>query len=160
MEFNNLEELDINRTKTAEKVSSFLTKNFIHYLDKAGMHKTDLSSPQLDLTGISSHGGNSAESKMMLILDCENKCMAIIRAINNCRENVNRGVRNKTILNELYIQDLENWQVQDRLRLSETAYYNKKQDALCEFADRIEVWAYRYGTCIPDLHVYKKEENN
>ncbi|WEV42977.1 DUF1492 domain-containing protein [Lactobacillus sp. ESL0684] len=158
MEFDSLEQVDINRNKTAEKVRDFLNKDFIHYLDKAGLHKADLSSPQLDPTGVSSHGGNSAEYKMVQIIDYENKCKAIITAIKNCRENVGRGVRNRTILQDVYLKELENWQVQERLGLSEAAYYAKKQAALCEFADRIEVWAVRFGTHIPDLHIYQKEQ--
>lgn len=154
----NLENVEIDRNLTAANVRYFLSNTFINYLAKAGLHKADLSSPKLDLSGVSAHGKNSAENQMFRIFDYENKCFAINSAINNCWENPNLNIRNKTILHDRYIEELTDWQVQQKVGLSGASYREKKRDALCEFADRIEVEACRYDTRIPNLHSYKRME--
>ncbi|MCT6889091.1 MAG: hypothetical protein M3Z87_05410, partial [Lactobacillus sp.] len=76
--------LDIDQTKTAEKVKYFFKNDFERYILRAGYHRTDLSSPQLDQTGIMSHNGNSAESKMAIIFEAQHKCQAVYHAIDQC----------------------------------------------------------------------------
>lgn len=153
-----LEDIDIDRNKTAENVRDFLDGQFQTYLNRAGLHRTDLSSTQLDPTGVTSHGGNSAERKMMKIFDYEAKCMAIYAAIDNCQENPNLRIFNRSILYDSYILLLENWQIEERLGLSSSRLREKKRAALCEFADRLPVWAFRKKTKLPDLHAYSNQE--
>jgi len=153
-----LENIDIDKNKTAEKVRAFFDTEFQTYLNRAGMHRTDLSSPQLNPSGVTSHGGNSAESKMMQIFEYQAKCYAVYQAIDNCSENRARNRYNRSILKLRYISELEDWQVADRLQLSLSSCREKKNLALCEFADRLPYWAYQNGVRLPELRVFKNKE--
>ena len=153
-----LEDIDIDKVETAANASDFLEGAFITYLNRAGLHKTDLSGPQMDLAGAHAHSGNPAEKKMMDIFDYEAKCKAIYKAIDNCRENRNKRIYSRSILIDLYIKELEPWQVKERLGLSDSSYKVRKQSALCEFADRLPVWAYKAHTHLPELRKYSNEE--
>lgn len=155
-----LENIGIDKNETAEKVRCFLDDEFQTYLNRAGLHRTDLSSPKMDITGITAHGGNSQEAKVMKIFDYEAKCMAIYKTIDNCQENKNLHVYHRSILYDRFILQLEDWQVAQRINLSASRYRDIKQDALCEFAERLPVWAYRLGTRLKDLVVYSNEEVN
>lgn len=153
-----LEDIDIDKVATAAKAGEFLEGEFQTYLNRAGLHRTDLSSPQMDITGVSAHGGNSAENGMMRIFDYEAKCLAVYKAIDNCRENANKRIYSRSILVDLYIKELEPWQIRERLDLSESPYKIRRQKALCEFADRLPVWGYRLKTKLPELRVYSNKE--
>lgn len=146
---------DQNKAETAKKVRKFLEYDFQNYLNRAGMHRTDLSSPQLDPTSVSSHGGNSAENKMFRLYDYQAKCLAVYQTIMDCEENENKGIRSKSILKLRYLDDLSDSQVEARLHLSGSRYRYKKNRALCEFADRLHKWATINDTNLPDLSVYK-----
>lgn len=153
-----LEDIDIDKVATAANASDFLEGTFQTYLNRAGLHRADLSSPKMDITGVSAHGGNSAESGMMKIFDYEAKCWAIYKAIDNCRENKNKRIYSRSILIDLYIKELEPWQIKERLGLSDSSYKIRRQKALCEFADRLPVWAYRLDTHFPELRKYSNKE--
>lgn len=153
-----LENVNIDKNKTAQNVRDFLDNEFQTYLNRSGLHRYDLSSPQIDPTGVIAHGGNSQESKMMQIFDYQAKCVAIYEAIEDCIENKNMHKWHRTILHNRYIDELEDWQIAQRLSISSSRYREIKSNALCEFADRLPVWAYRYGTQLPDLRVYNNKE--
>lgn len=145
----------IDQRATARKVRIFLKYTFSDYLIKAGYHRTDLTSPQLDVAGISAHGGsNSAESKMMRIFDMQNRCKAVYHAISCCKDSSKQPFR--TILKSLYIDELEDWQVADKIGYSDSRYDDLKRYALCQFADAIDTWKTLYEVNIPDLKVPEK----
>lgn len=145
--------VQLDKVATASNVTDFLHNNLAEYLANAGMNKADLSSPQLNGTGVSHGFENSAESNMLKIFDYENKCWAIGCAINNCSK-VSRQILQSSILKELSDYD----QIM-RLNYSDRTFYRKKQEALCEFATRIQFWAYKYNTHIAELRIYQEKEN-
>lgn len=149
-----LTDVDIDRVITARNVRNFLANNFPTYLARGGLHKADLSSPKLEPTGITSHGGNSAENAMMKMFDYQAKCGAIYTAIMNCNENRNLGVYNRSILFERYINDLTDTAVMTKLGMSSSSYGEKKVVALCEFADWLPVIALRYDTKFSELRKF------
>jgi ArpU family phage transcriptional regulator len=145
--------LDIDQKETANRVRIFFKYTFPNYLIKAGFHRTDLSSPQLDLTGVASHSGNGVENKMMKILDMQNRCKAIYQAIDHCSDSPSQPFR--TILKALYIDELKDWQVANKVKYSDSRYSDLKRYALCQFADSIETWKIKYDVDIPELNIYK-----
>lgn len=154
-----LTDVDIDPVITARNVRNLLDKKFPTYLARGGLHKADLSSPKLDLTGITSHGGNSAENAMMKIFDYQAKCVAIYEAIINCSENHNLGVYNRSILFDRYIiDDLTDTDVMHKLGMSSSSYGEKKVIALCEFADWLPVIALRYDTKFNELRKFLNVE--
>ena len=147
--------VDIDRAMTANRVRKFLRSNFQVYLARAGMHKADLSSPSFESIGSSGSVKNGQEAKLMKIFDYENKCLAVYKAIEGCSHNLNYGIVNRDILECLYIQELTDSMTQDRLNIWGGAYWLKKQDALCEFADRVVVESIKLDTDIPELRVWR-----
>lgn len=153
-----LTDVDIDPVVTARNVRNLLDKKFPTYLARGGMHKADLSSPKLDPTGITSHGGNSAENAMMKIFDYQAKCGAIYEAIINCSENHNLGVYNRSILFDRYIDDLTDTKVVSKLGMSSSSYGEKKVIALCEFADWLPAIAPQYDTEFKELRKFLNVE--
>lgn len=145
--------LDIDQKATSKKVRAFFKYTFSDYLIKAGYHRTDLSSPQLDPTGVAVHGKNSAENKMVHILDMQDRCKAVYQAIDHCADSTKQPFR--TILKALYIDELEDWQVAVKVQYSDSRYTDLKRYALCQFADTIETWKTLYNVDIPEMRVPK-----
>ncbi len=160
--------LDIDQKATANRVRHFLDFNFEHYLNFAGLNASDLSviddshlsSPKMDASGVSAHGGiNHTEQSFNRIIEAENACKAIYRTIKNCRN----GERTpyQTILVENYLHYRPDITVQAMLGYSSSRYDVLKRRALCEFADRFDVWKFRYGVeYLEDLHVSKKSKKD
>lgn len=146
---------DIDQIKTAKQVRNFLKYDFASYLLKAGYHRTDLGSPQLNLTGISAHAGNAAESKMMRIFDMQNRCKAIYQAMEHCFNSPSHPY--STILKSLYIDELKDWQVANLIGYSDSRYDDLKRYALCQFADTIEPWQVVYDVDFPELKIWKNQ---
>ena len=149
--------IDIDQKLTAQKVRDFFKYNFEHYLIRAGYHRIDLSSPQLDPTGIMSHSGNSAEAKMATIFEAQDKCQAVYHAIDQCADSSKQPFR--TILKSLYIDELSDWQVAAKVQYSDSRYGDLKRYALCQFADTIDTWKLIYNVKIPELKVSKNRCN-
>lgn len=149
-----LTDIDIDRVATARNVRNFFANEFQTYLARGGVHKADLSSPRLEPTGVSSHGGNSAETAMMKIFDYQAKCAAVYTAIINCSENHNLGVYNRSILLDRYINDLTDTEAMNKLGISSSSYGEKKVVALCEFADWLPAIAPRYDTKFKELRKF------
>lgn len=153
-----LTDVDIDRVVTASNVRKFFANKFQTYLARGGLHKADLSSPDLEPTGVTSNGGNSAETSMMKIFDYQAKCGAVYTAIINCSENRNLGVYNRSILLDRYINDLTDTDVMNKLGMSSSSYGEKKVVALCEFADWLPVIALRYDTKFDELRKFLNVE--
>ncbi|MDF7683504.1 DUF1492 domain-containing protein [Lactobacillus sp. ESL0679] len=146
--------LNINQKETANRVRIFFKYTFPNYLIKAGLHRTDLKSPQLNPTGIAVHGRNSAEIRMAQIFDMQDKCRAVYQAIDHCSDSQNQPFR--TILKALYIDELKDWQVADKVKYSDSRYGDLKRYACCQFADTIETWKVIYDVDIPDLKIINR----
>lgn len=157
--------MDIDQKATANKVRNFLKFDFDRYLNFAGLNPSDLSviddthlsSPSLDASGVSSHGGiNHAETSMLRIIEAENACKAIYHAIMKCRDGGRKPY--KTILSEVYLKGMNDTAVQGLLGYESSQYDVIKRRALCEFADRWDRsrYIYRLRDDKWDMHVWKK----
>lgn len=144
--------VELDKVKTASMVNDFFSNELLDYLANAGMHRTDISSPQLTATGGSHSGGNSAEEKMLKIFDYQNKCWAIGSTINNCSDTSRKILKASVINATSDIQQIAS------LNYSDRTFYRKKQEAYCEFAMRLQYWAYRYDTNISDLRIFKNQK--
>lgn len=153
----NFKEIEMDRKRTAAKVRDFLSDSFQTYLNKAGIHRTDLSSPKMDPSGVASHSGNSAEEGMQRIFDYELKSWVIYQTMLNCTENENLHAYHRTILIDKYVKLKEDWEIADEIGLSVSRCRDIKNNALCEFAERLEPMAIRNHVRFPRLIVYKSE---
>lgn len=157
---------EINQKATANAVRNFLTYDFERFQNFAGLNVADLSviddshlsSPKMDASGVSAHGGiNHTESSFNRIIEAEQACKAIYKTIKNCRN----GSRTpyQTILADSYLRNIEDYKIQNALGYSPSRYDILKRRALCEFADRFEAWKRRYNIeYMRDLHVYENKK--
>lgn len=156
---------DIDKKQTAKTVKKFFKNQFPLYLARAGLHKSDLSSPSLSEGSAGDSSKNSAEGKMMQIFDYESKCLAVYNAIVGCSHSPNLGIFNRDILTCLYIKEMTDAMTQDFVNIWGSSYWDKKTDALCEFSERIQVEAFKLDTEIRDMRIWSdgkkvKNENN
>lgn len=161
-------DLDIDQRATANRVRHFLDFNFERYLNFAGLNASDLSviddshlsSPKMDASGVSAHGGiNHTEQSFDRIMEAEKACKAIYQTIKNCRN----GERTpyQTILTEKYLRYTSDQNIQVLLGYSPSRYDILKRRALCEFADRFDKWKEYYGVdYLDDLHVPRKSKKD
>lgn len=147
------EGMKLNKVATARNVRHFLVEDFQLYLNRAGLRRIDLSSPQLDDTGVTTHN-NSAEKKMLKIFDYQHKCIAVYQAICNCTDSEEQHIYHRTVLLDRYIKLLEDWKIYTKIGLSASRYRQVKQDALCEFAECLPVSAAKKGTEIRELRAF------
>lgn len=155
--------LEVDSKATAKNVRNFLTFKFEHFQNYAGLNVSDLSvvddshlsSPKMDASGVSSHGGiNHTESSFNRIMEAEQACKAIYKTIKNCRNGGRTPYQD--ILAKVYLQHEDDYKVQGELGYEDSQYFVKKRQALCEFADRFEKWKNWYNVpYLKDLHSYK-----
>ena len=160
------ESLDIDQKATANRVRNFLAYDFDHLLNIAGLAPNDLSvvdeshisSPRMDASGVSAHGGvNHIEQSFNRIIEAEKACHAIYKTITNCRNGNKQPYQ--TILAEAYLHNIEDFKIQSMLCYSSSQYDILKRRALCEFADRWDKWKEVYGVdYMSDLHIHKKSK--
>ena len=162
--------LDIDQKATANRVRNYLTFNFEHLLNYAGLDSNDLSviddshisSPKMDASGVSAHGGaNHTIDTYNRIMIAEKGCYAIYETIMKCRNGARKPYR--TILTEAYLHNVEDYKIQAMLSYSSSQYDILKRRALCEFADRWENAKEKYGIAelnkdFPDFHVLKNKK--
>lgn len=131
-------DLEIDPRLTARKVDHYLKHDFERYLRLCGAHRADISSPSM--SGMpSSTFGNHEEEKLLdglyaaYVVDCVQATIA------NCS---NSDLRKpyQTILIDYYLKGMQGYKVAQRIGYSDRQFANKKQLALCEFADRFEYW--------------------
>lgn len=146
-------ELDCN--KTCDKVDEFLTYDLEKLILMAGRNLTDLRSPSLSLASGHSSEANHAEASIIRGLNAEAEIRAIHHTIYHLPE------MSKIIMRDLYIYQMEGWQVADAIRYGHTQYNVLRRRAQLFFADSFDHWQ-RYMACSPiiDLHRYKKDRNN
>lgn len=155
----------IDQRATASRVRKFLKHDFERYLAYAGLNPTDLSviddthlsSPKMDASGVSAHGGvNHQEESNLRIMKAEKACHAVVRAIGNCRDGSRTPYR--TILRECYLKGLDDQKVMVLLGYEHSWFDQLKRRAECEFADRWDRWKLYYDVdYLRDLHVYLSE---
>lgn len=144
----------IDTDKTCYNVKKFFQNDFQRYLNLAGKHRTDLSSPQLDPTGVSAHGVNHQEEKLVGNFMWQTKVTAVSLAIKNCTDTPKQPY--KTILQDAYLKELPVWQITEKIGYGKTRFSQLKVKAQVEFAERLIFWKNQLEIEVPDLIVYEK----
>ncbi|WP_436341521.1 ArpU family phage packaging/lysis transcriptional regulator [Lactobacillus johnsonii] len=146
-------ELDCD--KTCDRVDEFLTEDLEKLILMSGRNLTDLRSPTLSLAPGHSNGTNHAEASIVRGLNAEAELRAIHHTIYHLPE------MSKIIMRNLYIYQMESWQVADAIRYGHTQFNTLKRRAQLFFADSFDHWQ-RYMACSPiiDLHEYKQPETD
>lgn len=142
----------LNRSDTALKVKAFFENDFDHYLNLAGAHRADISSPTMDITGIATHGLNSQDERMAVNIDAANCVTAVDHTISSCSNSGEKPYG--TILYYSYIKNISNYVIAERLGYQMTRYYELKNRALVEFAERMELWRKRDHSSLKSLLVF------
>lgn len=142
----------LNKLETAQAVKAFFEKDFDHYLNLAGAHRTDISSPTMDITGIATHGLNSQDERMAVNIDAANCVTAVDHTISSCSNSGEKPYG--TILYYSYIKNISNYVIAERLGYQMTRYYELKNRALVEFAERMELWRKRDHSSLKSLLVF------
>lgn len=145
-------ESKLNRSDTALKVKAFFENDFDHYLNLAGAHRADISSPTMDITGIATHGLNSQDERMAVNIDAANCVTAVDHTISSCSNSGEKPYG--TILYYSYIKNISNYVIAERLGYQMTRYYELKNRALVEFAERMELWRKRDHSSLKSLLVF------
>lgn len=143
---------DIDRRATAWRVIHFLNDQLDHYLALSGKHRADLKSPVLDSQPKGTPSGNASEDRMINIwlagqvVDCV--ALAMQHSRKQCQD---------VLLGQYTVDKMSNNELAEALHLSTTTFTERKQEALNEFADRLEYWVTKRGLTgeVPDLHVYR-----
>lgn len=138
-----LEIENIDYKATARNVKKFLDKKLPHILRIANESPASLKSPVISDMPVNHDGGNHNESKMVKYIAAKEMINGIAKALNNCSQTAFMILKGK------YIQGLQDWQISQNIGYSKARYFQLKDEAFNEFADRLEV----QKGC-PDLHVY------
>ena len=143
----------LNKLKTAQKVKDFFADDFNHYLNLSGKHRTDLSSPSFDPTGVSAQNGiNHQDESMTINIDAVNCVKAFDDAISSC---TNTGdMPYAMILYLYYIKRMQDYRISARLGYQSARYYELKSEALVEFAERLDFWRQKDHADLEDLRVF------
>ncbi|RVU70028.1 MULTISPECIES: ArpU family phage packaging/lysis transcriptional regulator [Lactobacillus] len=150
-----LADREIDEYETIKNVNKLLTKDFDRYLNFSGSHRTDLSSPMLDPTGASSHGGvNHTEEQLVNGTAAANCVSAISDAINDCDKSPDNP--HALFLYYRYVKKMTTTAIGNALGFQDAQYYRLRKDSMLEFAQRMEIWKKRnHATDIRELIVWK-----
>lgn len=148
---------DLDETKTFEAVKDFFKEDFQKYLNYSGKHRTDLSSPILDPTGVTAHGVNHQENRMVINADAARCVEAVNDTIIDCTNTPEHPYA--TILFLSFIRHFTDEKASIRVSLSSTTYGRFKKSACIEFAQRIDYWKQVHGADIRELTVFVKKED-
>ena len=158
--------LQPNPRATARNVDKFLTIDFQRYLNLAGLHRNQLTSPQLSFAPASTNRNGVEDNFINEVLDdikiadpARKVCAAIYKTMDNCTDTALKPYRR--ILIGTYIDQLRVVDVAATVSLSTRSIDNKKINAQCEFADRLLYWK-RYFEVgdLPDLRVFSRRTKN
>ena len=137
--------LQPNLRATAKRVDKFLTINFQSYLNLAGLHRNQLTSPQLSFAPGSTNK-NGVEKNF----------------IDEAQDDIDTALKPyRRILIGTYIDQLRIVDVAATVNLSTRSIDTKKINAQCEFADRWLYWKKYFGVNdLPDLRVFSQKGQN
>ena len=152
--------LQPNPRATARKVDKFLTTDFQRYLNLAGLHRNQLTSPQLSFApgstnknGVEKNFIDEAQDDIDIADPARKVCAAIYKTMDNCTDTAFKPYRR--ILIGTYIDQLRIVDVAANVNLSTRSIDNKKINAQCEFADRWLYWKKYFDVeGLPDLRVF------
>lgn len=133
-----MDDLELDPRLTARKVDQYLKHDFERYLRECGAHRSDISSPSM--SGMPSGTiANHQEDKVLEGLYAASVVDCIKHTIANCADGDVRKPY-KIILVDYYIKGMQGFKIAQIIGYSDRQFANKKQMALCEFADRFEYW--------------------
>lgn len=152
--------LQPNPRATARKVDKFLTTDFQRYLNLAGLHRNQLTSPQLSFApgstnknGVEKNFIDETQDDIDIADPARKVCAAIYKTMDNCTDTAFKPYRR--ILIGTYIDQLRIVDVAANVSLSTRSIDNKKINAQCEFADRWLYWKKYFDVeGLPDLRVF------
>lgn len=128
--------LGINIEATAKEVDNFLSKEFQHYLNRAGRTRSSLSSPQLSEAPGGTHYDHANEDAIIEGMFAQNVVSCIHQTIIKCSNSGDHPYA--TILFSLYVEQNTVKRTSQLIGFSMRQTFVKKQLACCEFADRFE----------------------
>lgn len=151
VELSLFKESKIDKVKTAQAVKDFFADDFNHYLNLANKHLSDISSPTLDPNNVGSHDVlNHQDERMTINLDAQACVLAVDHTISSCSS------PNNTILYLSFIKKQTDISIANRLVYQSARYYQLKNEALVEFAERLDYWRQVDHASLPDLRVFKE----
>lgn len=152
-----VENTELDNVKTAKNVRIFLKTVFPDYLIEAGYHRTDIKVNKINQNGFVSHTNAAPDGRMKHIYTMQNKCKAVYQAIAGLPDSSKKPF--KRILTGVYLEELEDWKVANKLGYCRSRYWELKQQACCQFARSLIFQKTMYDVEIPDLQVFKCESN-
>lgn len=120
--------------QTAKNVSEFF-KNFKRISRMAGEDPAALKSPAISDMPVSHDGGNHNEDKLVDHANATDLAPKIMNDVKFALSHISQ--RSKTIILGVYVDELPQFVMADRLRCSESSYKIYKKVALNEFADSL-----------------------
>lgn len=133
-----MDELELDPQLTARKADQYLKHDFERYLRLCGAHRTDINSPSM--SGMTSGTfTNHEEDKLVEGLYAASVVDCVRATIANCSDFDIRKPY-KIILVDYYLKGMPGFKIAQKVGYSDRQFANKKQMALCEFADRFEFW--------------------
>ena len=120
--------------QTAKNVSEFF-KNFKRISRMAGEDPAALKSPVISDMPVSHDGGNHNEDKLIDHANATDLAPKIMNDVRFALSHISQ--RSKTIILGVYVDELPQLAMADRLRCSESSYKIYKKVALNEFADSL-----------------------
>lgn len=120
--------------QTAKNVSEFF-KNFKRISRMAGEDPAALKSPVISDIPVSHDGGNHNEDKLVDHANATDLAPKIMNDVKFALSHISQ--RSKTIILGVYVDELPQFVMADRLRCSESSYKIYKKVALNEFADSL-----------------------
>lgn len=135
---------DIDYKKTALNVRNYLDTKLPRLLRMINENSLSLKSPAISDMPANHNGDNHNEEKLIKYIAAKDIVNGISIALNNCSK------ISFIILEGKYVKELPDWQISQNMGYSKARYFQLKDEAFNEFADRLEM----QKGC-PDLHVYK-----
>lgn len=139
---------NIDYKKTALNVQDFLDHKLPHILRLANESPASLKSPVISDMPINHDGSNHNEDKIVKYIAAKNLINGVAKAFQGCSKT------SFQILKSKYIDNLQDWQVEQLMYCSHSTYYKLRNKAYNEFADCFEL----QKGC-KDLHVYLIEKS-
>lgn len=143
----------LNKTKTKQNVKDFFANDFNHYLNLANKHLSDISAPKLDPNAVAVHDGrNHADEKILVNMDARCCVQAVDDTISSC------SYPSGLIIYLYFIKRMTDDKIAERLTYSPARYYQLKNDALIEFAERLDYWRQIDHASLNDLRAFEKTD--
>lgn len=138
---------DIDYKRTANNVRDYLDNKLPRLLRMVNESPASLKSSVIsDMPVNHDSGENHNEEKLIRYIAAKDIINGISLALNNCSQTA------FIILESKYIKELSDWQISQNMGYSKARYFQLKDEAFNEFADRLEM----QKGC-PDLHIYEEE---